>query len=209
MAKPASTPVPAKPVGKTRPGKSNSGRSKSRGEGEDQSPTRRTQPVTTTLSYPENPARARTLTIDYEKLFEGLRSLPDPEPSAIRNTLSAADLIAVADGSRQNFGRATTADDTVADFVEQALSIPDDVFDTAPPDNRESLREGGAAGEEEFLGGRSRPVHNGRSHNLKRPLRAPLRATGQRPARAGSTCRAQHSLSALLSPVKRSSLEHP
>lgn len=86
---------------------------------------------TVTVSYPESPGGGRCLTIDYTTLFEGLRSLPDPEPSAIRNTLAAADLIAVADGSHRDFGQATTADEKRADFVEQVISIPDEVFNTA------------------------------------------------------------------------------
>ena len=89
------------------------------------------QVTTVTVSCPQTTGGGRRLTIDYTALFEGLLSLPDPQPSAIQNTLVAADLIAVADGSHQNFGAATTADQAEADFVEQVISIPDAVFSTA------------------------------------------------------------------------------
>lgn len=98
--------------------------------------SRRDQPVanaceTITLSRAADPHAARTLTIDHPALLGGLRALPDPAPGGLEDTFAAADLIAVADGSRYDFGRATTADPAAADFVEQVLAVPEELFTTA------------------------------------------------------------------------------
>ena len=86
---------------------------------------------TATTAHAVNPHASRRLTIDYPALVEGLLSLPDPEPSAMKCTLAAADLLAVADGSSYDFGRATREDSARADFVQQVLAVPEEVFDEA------------------------------------------------------------------------------
>lgn len=74
---------------------------------------------------------ARTLVIDHSALIQGLLALPDPEPSTIVGTLAAADLLAVADGTRYDFGQAAAGVSAEAGFTQQALAIDDETFRVA------------------------------------------------------------------------------
>ena len=83
------------------------------------------------IATAKNQASAQTLLIDHTALVDGLLALPDPEPSTINDTLAAADLLAVADGTRYDFGRAAGGVSAETGFAYQALAIEDDTFRVA------------------------------------------------------------------------------
>ena len=86
---------------------------------------------TVRIAPAKDQASAQTLLIDHTALVEGLLALPDPEPSTMEGTLAAADLLAVADGTRYDFGRAAGGVSAEAGFTYQALAIDEETFRVA------------------------------------------------------------------------------
>jgi hypothetical protein len=86
---------------------------------------------TVRIASARNQTSAHTLIIDHIALRQGLLALPDPAPSTIVGTLAAADLLAVAGGTRYDFGRAAGGIPAKTGFTHQALAIEDETFRVA------------------------------------------------------------------------------
>lgn len=86
---------------------------------------------TVRIASAKDHASDRILLIDHRALRQGLLALPDPEPTTITGTFAAADLLAVANGTRYDFGRAVAGVSAEAGFTHQALAIDDETFRVA------------------------------------------------------------------------------